>query len=195
MVRRVAGRMHRFQRPAAPFDTVAVAYADIRNEIPVSAFLDLPAAVRAAGTVGAESICRRTGRLLQGPGRRGVITMGVGDDDMGYALRPQSPLQGIDVRGEQGPRIDHGDSALADDIGPRAVKREGARILRDDAADHGGDPIGLPVLEGHVADVRNLNGHESCLAFGRRYQTCIRISRRCRRIMNLAQRPSIQADS
>ena len=47
VVRGVAGRMYGFQRPVAPFDTVAVAHANVGNEIPVGAFFDLPIPVRA----------------------------------------------------------------------------------------------------------------------------------------------------
>src|SRR5579859_2112389 len=47
--------------------------------------------------------------------------------------------------------IDHGDLAMADDVGACAFEREGARIVGDNPSDQRGDLIADAILEGDIS--------------------------------------------
>src|SRR3546814_9309904 len=80
MVRGMTRRMHRLEGPAlAPHD-VAVAQDVVGSEIMIAALLDLGSAPVAA--MRAVAVGRGARRRLEGRCGRGMVEMGVGDQDM-----------------------------------------------------------------------------------------------------------------
>src|SRR5205085_8126430 len=88
-----------------------------------------------------------------------MVAVGVGDQDMRDLLASEPGEQRFNMIGEVGPRVDHRDLAMADDIGPGASERERAWIARDDAADHRRDRLQTAILERKLATERDLDGH------------------------------------
>jgi len=82
----------------------------------IAAFLD-PASPRRPPACGPKPIARRAGRRFQRLGRRRVVAVGVGNQDMGDLLLGEARQQGRDMLLELRPGIDDRDLALADDIG------------------------------------------------------------------------------
>ena len=111
-----------------------------------------------------------------------MIPVRVGDHDMADAFPRHRALESIDVRVHERPRIDHGDVAAPDDVGSRAVERERARVLGDDAADQGRDLVDRAVFESQVADERNFSRHDPSVHCPR-YWWRVRKSYRRRRII------------
>ena len=150
--------MHRLETPAPARDLVAVGYGHIRGEIPVAAFFDpglaAPPTGMRAKTIGPGAGCR-----LYRFRRRRVITMRVGNQDMGHLLAGEPLQQCRDVLFEIGAGIDHRDLAFADDVGAGASKGKRARIARDDAADAGGDRFEPAVFERKLTAEWDIDGH------------------------------------
>ncbi len=132
------------------------------------------ALVQADGGLG----CARRGKppdhrargLGQRPGQRGMVEMGVGEDDGGDPLALGGAQQGVEMLGQVGAGIDHRRLAAADDVGSGAGIGERARVGRHHAADQRRDLIGPPGLEGDVTDVGDHLRRRSCVGPGQELQ-------------------------
>src|SRR6516164_11575631 len=123
MIRGMAWCVDGLEEPACTRDPFAIAKRDVRNEIPIPAFLDRRLTAMAAG-MRAESVCRRAGRRLQRSRRRRMIAMRVGDQDVGNPVAHETSEECLDMLEKIGARIDHRDRALADHIGSGAPECE-----------------------------------------------------------------------
>ncbi len=134
----VAGRRHRFERPAVARHHLAVGERDIGPEIHVGRSIEPPGLadmqrprqpVRALG----EHFC--AGRRLDLRHRRRVIAMRMGDENVGDGF----VAHGIEQRRHMGvvvrPRIEDRHFAAADDVAHRALEGERARIVGQHRAD------------------------------------------------------------
>src|SRR5262249_54390774 len=144
--------------PAFADDGIAVTHRHIRNKIPVPALFDPGLAALSTG-MRAETPGRRPGRRLQRRRRRRVVTVGVGDQDVGNPLGRETGEQGIDVFGEGGAGGDYGDLAAADHISAGPLEREGAGVARDDAADLRCHRLEPAVFEGELTAKWYVDGH------------------------------------
>src|SRR5215471_3596215 len=101
--------------------------------------------------------------------------MGMGDQDVGDRLALKAFQQRVDMLGQVGARIDHGDLPLADDIGAGAAKGERARIARDNTADARHDGFEPTVFERKITAIRNVDGHggRSLQCFPDRLDRCL----------------------
>ena len=57
-----------------------------------------------------------------------MIVVGMGDQDMGYRLAVERPIEGVDMLIQKRARVDDGDIAMANDIGPGSFEGEGAAV-------------------------------------------------------------------
>ena len=144
MVRRVAGGVNGAQGPAGAARRVAVAHLAVRDEIEIAAFLDRDSAV---GAVGAVAPSGRAGQRPEPLRRRRMVEMGMRDNDMAHRFAVERRHDCLDMRLVRRPRVDDRDLALADDVGPRAVEGEGARVAGDDAAHQRRHAVGDAVFE------------------------------------------------
>ena len=133
MVRRVARRVHRLDRPAGACDGFAVSQPVIGHEIEIGALLDLFAVATAA--MGSERIRRRARRGLDRHRCRRMVEVGVGDQDVAHGFAPHRVEERLDMRGQIGARIDDRHRAGPDDVGAGAVERKGTGIGGDNPAD------------------------------------------------------------
>ena len=132
MIGGVARRRHRFQRPALPFDGVAVLDFDVGAKIAVGAgfrIVLLALEARPRGAMRALGIDRRAGGGLDPRGVRRVVAMGMGDQDMRHGLAAHRIQQRLGMRLVVGTGIDDRDLALAHDVTDRAGEGERARIV------------------------------------------------------------------
>ena len=159
MIGGVAGRCDRLQRPALPFDDVAVLDFDIRPEIAIGAglrivFLALEARPRSA--VRPLGINRRAGGGLDPRRVRRVVAVGMGDQNMRHGLAAHGVQQRLGMRLVVGSGIDDRDLALANDVTDRAGEGERARIVAEDTPHAGTGFIDDTRLERKVAVERNV---------------------------------------
>src|SRR5258707_14606386 len=85
VVRGVTRSVDGLETPTITRDLVPILQGYIGHEVPIASFLDGGIATLAAG-MGPESVGRGAGRGLQRLRRRRVVTMGVGDQDVGHPL-------------------------------------------------------------------------------------------------------------
>ncbi len=117
------------------------------------------AVLRASGAVRPEAIGLGARRVLDRHRGRRMIEMRVRDQDMRDGLAAQRAEQRRDMRSELRPRVDHGDLAMSDDVGARALEGERAGVARDDAADERRQRRGDAVINVDVAAKGDLGGH------------------------------------
>ena len=136
MIGGVAGRLQRFDRRAAEFESVAFAKRRVRRIVRVMRGVE-------AGSddvdVGRRRIRRAAGddrsrRLLQRARRRGMVAMRVGDEDVAQPFALDRLEQGVEMARIGRARIDDRDVAAADDIGAGSLIGEGTRIGGDQAS-------------------------------------------------------------
>ena len=161
MVRRMAWRVDAFEGPPVPFDDVSAAHLDLGDELHVASLLHLH---RAAGSVRAVAVDRpRPDLRLERPGRRRVVVVGMGDEDVAHLLAGHRGGEGLHVLRQVRPRIDHRDPAAPHDVGTGPVQGECARIARDHPPHGhrtgGGDEVRPAVFELELAPERYLDGH------------------------------------
>ena len=160
MVRGVAGSVNGLEAPALTGDGLAIVHCHIRDEVPVPAFFDpgltaLPSGMRAI------TVCGGAGCRLKCCGRRRMVTMGVGDQDVGHSLARETGEQGLDMLREVGTGVDYRNLAVADDVGAGTSEREGAGVACDDAADPRCDWLEPAVLERKLTAEGYVDGHDS----------------------------------
>ena len=159
MIGGVAGRRHRFQRPARAFDDVAVLDLDIRPEIAVGAgfrIVLLALEARPRGAMRPLGIDGRAGGGLDPRGVRRVVAMGMGDQNMRHGLAAHGVQQRFRMRLVIGAGIDDRDLALAHDVADRAGEGERARIVAEDPPHAGAGFIDDARLEREVAVERDV---------------------------------------
>ena len=168
MIGGVARRRHRLQRPAIALDGLAVAHPHIGIEIAVGAgfrIVLLALIARPRRPVRAFGIDGGTGRGLQPRGVRGMVAMGVGDQNMRHGF----PAHGVQQRRRMGlvvgTGIDDRDLALAHDVTHRAREGERARIVAEDTPHPGADFLDHARRQRKVAIERDVVviGHGSYL--------------------------------
>ena len=89
-----------------------------------------------------------------------MVTMGMGNQDVGHPLARETGEQRRDVLGEIGAGVDHRNLAVAHDIGSGAPEGEGAGVARDDAADPRCHRLEPGVFERELAAKRNVDSHD-----------------------------------
>lgn len=151
MVRRMAWRINRVQGPSIALDRVPVAYFLFWFETLVDE--SLAGKARRAGTAGfaclSIGIDRRTGSRLESIDPVGMVTVGVGQQDMRDRCAANRIHDGFQVSIVVGTRIHDRDVSVAQDEGVGALEGEGARIVRDHAPDAGRHFMGHAIVEIH----------------------------------------------
>ena len=134
----VAGRRHRFERPAVAAHRLAVGERHVGTEIHVGGGVE-PARLadmkRPRQPVRALRINLGAGRGFDFGHRRRMVAMGVGDENVGDGLAAHGVKQRGDMGVVVGPGIEDRDFAAADDVAHRALEGERAGIIGDDRAD------------------------------------------------------------
>ena len=130
---------HAFQRPAGAFDHITVPDLDIGPEFMIPGSIQCHVARnyrlgRTPGPVRTVTVGSGSCRLLQSAGQRRVITVGVGDDDMGDGFPAHCVQQGGKMVFILRTGINDGDTARADNIGIGALERERSGIVAGNAA-------------------------------------------------------------
>ena len=155
----MAGRRHRFERPAVAADRLAVGERDVGTKIHVGRGVQPP---RLADMQRPRQPVRTlrenlgSGRRLDLRHRRRMIAMGVGDENMRDGLAAHGVKQRGDMGIVVGAGIEDRDFAAADDVAHRALERERSGIIGDHRADLRRNlayPVGLKVeclIEGDV---------------------------------------------
>ncbi len=159
MIGGVARRCDRLQRPALPFDHVAVLHFDIGPEIAVGAGLRivlLALEARPRGAMRPLGIDRRAGGGLDPRRVRRVVAMGMGDENMRHGLAAHGIEQRPGMRFIIRAGIDDRDLALADDVADRSGEGERARIVAENAPHAGAGFIDDTRLEREVAVERHV---------------------------------------
>ena len=136
----VAGRRHRFQRPAVAAHHLAVGKRDIGTEIHVGRRIEptgLADMQRTGQPVRPLRVDCRAGRRLDLRHRRRMIAMSVGDENMGDGLVAHGIEQRSDMGVVIGAGIEDRHFAAADDVAHRALEGERARIVGHHGADAG----------------------------------------------------------
>ena len=131
----VAGRRHRFKRPAVARDDVPMRNAMVGHERGIAAGVEparLTEVQRTRRPVRPLCESRRAGRRLDGGGAGGVVAMRMGDDDMRHALATHGIEQRCPMRRVVRTGIDDRHLAAADDIAQRPLEGERPRIVRED---------------------------------------------------------------
>ena len=88
-----------------------------------------------------------------------MVAVRVRDQHVADPLAVGRRKNGIDVFGIGRTGIDHGDVAVAEDVGAGAVQREWTGILRDDPADQRRQLGHCAVFEIELAPKRDLHAH------------------------------------
>src|SRR6516164_1145554 len=159
MVRGMAGGVDRLETPTLAGDGVAVAHGHIRNEVPVPPFLDPGLAAPSSG-MRAVTPGRGPGRRLQWRGRRRMVAMGVGDQDVSDPLARETGEQRLDMVSKVGAGVDYRYLVGADDIRSGPSKRERAGVAGDDAVNPRCHRFEPAIFEGEVAAERDVDGHD-----------------------------------
>ena len=147
VVRHMARREQRFERPSRPLDNIAIGQPHIRNEIMIDRGIEAKPGRRLRRDA-AIGIGRSTGGGLELGRERRMIGMRVGDEDVAHRFAPQRIEQGGQMRIVVRSRIDHRQASLADDECRCALEGEGTGIIGQHAADqrrHGGHFAGCRV--------------------------------------------------
>jgi hypothetical protein len=169
VVRGVTRSVDRLETPTIAGDPVPVLQGYIGHEVPIATLLDggiapLAPTGQARGLkahgVGAEPVGRGAGRRLQRLRRRRVVTMGVRDQDVGHPLARETGEERLDMLGKIRTGVDHRDLANTDDVGSGSPEGEGARIARNDPADHRCDWLEPAVFERKLAAEGDLDSHD-----------------------------------
>src|SRR5207237_6356695 len=87
-------------RSCPPCPTRRSSDLNIGDKIPIAALLDARLAALATG-MGAEAVGRRAGCLLQRLGRRRMVAMGMGDEDVGDPFVGEAGEERRDMRSEE----------------------------------------------------------------------------------------------
>ena len=133
----VAGRCHRFHRPAFAAHDLAVGERNVGTEIHVgggiepAGFADMQ---RPRQPVRALREYLGAGRRLHLGRRRRMIAVGMGDENMGDGFAAHGIEQRRDMGVVVGAGIEDRDLAAADDVAHRTLEGERARIIGDDGA-------------------------------------------------------------
>ncbi len=138
----MAGGENAFDGEVMATDNRAITHHDIGNEVAVGAFL---AFTRRA--MRAKRIRLRAGQRLQRCGRRRMILVGMGDQDMADTLSRQCGGHGRDMLRQIRARIDHRDLVAAPDhIDAGAAKGESAGIGRQQPRHQRAQPFQRSVM-------------------------------------------------
>ena len=154
MVRGMARRINRLQGPALGIQDIGIVGQGVGHVIRIGLFVR-DGAVRglayAAMAVRAAAPDMGIRLRLQRRRARGMVAMGMGDDDVADAFAIQRRYQGLEMFVDLRSRVDHRYLALADDEGAGAVDGEIAGIAGDDAAHQRRHLVDHAVFEGEVA--------------------------------------------
>ncbi|CAB5003109.1 unannotated protein [freshwater metagenome] len=167
VVRDVTGGVQYVEGPTRPFDDVAGGDEYIGYEREVGPLLDLALGLAlllgfAGERVGAERVHRGVdARVAQHRRGRGVIAVGVRDEDRDDLLAAECAQQCLHVRRVSRPGVDDRNLAPADDVGAGAVERERARVVREHASDMGRHRVGEARHSCELPDVGYHRGHVS----------------------------------
>ena len=158
----MAGRCDRLEGEAAPAHHRAIGERDVRPECLIAAgveplgLADMERPRRPVRTLG---IDRGTGRRLDARRRRGVVAMGVGDEDVGHGLAAHRIEDRCNVPLVVRTRIDHRDLAVPDDVRHRPLERERPRVVGDEPPQAGHDFLDLAGREVEAFVERDVVGH------------------------------------
>ena len=138
----MAGCEQRLQCPARTADAVALGEPLVRLEVMVDRGIEAEAGGRwrLYRAIGHGDGSRH---LLQSPGKGRMVSMGMGDEDVGHGLAPHRVEKRCQLRVVVRPWVDHRHVARTDDIAIGALEGIGARVVHQHAADEGGDAVGL----------------------------------------------------
>ena len=156
VVRRVARRVQALERPAIPFDDLAVLDAPVGHERHVAALLHRHALLVLAGAMRPVGVGGRVTHLAQQRAAGRMVIVGVGHQHVGDALPFGGLHDGVDVGGVRRARVDDRHVAAADDVGAGAVERERAGVLRDHPPNQRAQRRRLAILEIQLAPEGNL---------------------------------------
>ncbi len=159
VVRRVAGRVHALHRPAVRRNHLAMADPDVGLERHVGALFELHCRILDAGAVRTERICQCVAVLTKQRTTRGVVRVRMRDQHVADPLTLGCRKNGVDVVGIGRTGIDYRDIAVTEDVGARAVQREGTGILGDDPADQRRQLSDRTIFEFELAPKRDLHAH------------------------------------
>ncbi len=88
-----------------------------------------------------------------------MVSMGVGDQDVGHPLARETGKERLDMLGKIRAGVDHRDLANADHVGSGSAEGEGARVARNDPPDHRCDRLEPAVFERKLAAEGDFDGH------------------------------------
>ena len=165
----VAGGVEALEGEPVAGDHVAVAHGHVGDEVQVAVLLRLRVG---PGGVGTEAVGRRAGALPERGGRRGVVGVGVGDEQVRDGLPRHRGQHGVDVGVERRSGVDDGDAAPADDVGAGPPRGELRRVVGHHPADAGGHLHALAVPGVEVGQERDRDHDPTLRPWPQRSSPC-----------------------